>query len=188
VQKGDVRRAPTWHKDDFAVELVGDDVVISQFSDERSSSCIQFDMVADIESNARLTLDLDFYDDGVIDYSQEIGHVRWQNLLYFLSTPRHWEGVRFTLRKTGPGRVRLAQIEAKEGFDCPPGTLELRDRPLGGACFEDAECASGYCAPEALSVCTTDSRLCNTNQDCPSIDGEPYPQCIALRFEPGTCQ
>src|SRR5262245_3401858 len=65
VDKGDVRRAATWHDEDAGVEMVGTDVAISQLTPVESSDghCIRFTLVADIEETAEVHLELDIYGD-----------------------------------------------------------------------------------------------------------------------------
>ena len=127
VEAGQVVQAPSWHKDDYAAEFVGDSVVISQLSVGARTTCLRFEVLADIDDNARVFLEMDFFDDGVLDYEEELGHVTWERLTYFVGTRANWDSVRFTLRKEGPGRARLAQIEATNAADCVGDPLEVED-------------------------------------------------------------
>lgn len=166
LQSGAVERAPSWHKDDYAVEFVGDDVVISQLSTNATPSCIRFELLADIEDNARVTLTMDFFDDGVIDYTQELGHVRWESLAYYVTTPTTWDGVRFTLHKEGPGRARVAQVEAKADSACFDKAIEITNKPLGGSCDNGVECQSQYCEATVSASFGRVCSGCSTSEDC----------------------
>ncbi len=168
VLSGDVSRAASWHRSDYAVELLGQDVVITQLSTRASTDCLRFEVLADIDEDARVTLSIDYYDDGIVDYEQELGHVRWQSLVHLVATPATWQGVRFTLHKEGPGRARLAQIEATSDDACIDKPIELPNKPLGAYCLNGAECDSGICANSAVdngwfnAVCST----CAADEDC----------------------
>lgn len=168
VLSGSVARAASWHKADFAVELLGEDVVITQLSTRPSTSCLRFEVLADIDDDARVTLSIDYFDDGIVEYEQELGHVRWESLVHLVSTPASWRGVRFTLRKEGPGRARLAQIEATADDACIDKPIEFPDKPLGASCLSGAECDSGTCAASPVdgtwfgSVCST----CDADTEC----------------------
>jgi hypothetical protein len=166
LESGSVARAPTWHKDDYSVDLIGSDVVISQLSTGSTTSCIRFELLADIEDDARVTLTMDFFDDGVVDYTQELAHVRWESLAYFVSTPASWQGVRFTLHKEGPGRARLAQIEATADTSCIDKPIEIASKPMGASCTSGAECSSQVCADSVedswVQVCSG----CSTSEEC----------------------
>jgi hypothetical protein len=136
VERGDVRKAPTWHADDHGVELLGDDVVISQRSDASFVKCVRFDMVADIDLEARVTLEMDLYDDGVVDFERQLPTARWERLEYLVTMPDHFQGIRFRLRKTGPGHAVLAQIRAIDEDECGGEPLAARPGPAGAACVE----------------------------------------------------
>ncbi len=169
VESGSVVPVGSWHKGDLAMEMLGNDVRISQLSTRGSTSCLRFEVLADIDDDARVTLSMDFYDDGVIDYEQELGHVRWESLVHLVATPATWTGVRFALHKEGPGRVRLAQIEATADTSCIDKPIELIDKPLGAFCVNAAECASGSCAPTPVVVPAWLNNVCSgcaVDQDC----------------------
>jgi hypothetical protein len=127
VEMGEVVQAPSWHKADYSAEFVGESVVISQVSTGEVTTCIRFEVLADIDDNARMFLAMDFFDDGVIDYEQELGHVKWERLVHLVAVPATWDSVRFTLRKDGPGRARLAQIEATTDTACVGEPLDIED-------------------------------------------------------------
>ncbi len=127
LEEGSVAQVGSWHKADYAVELVGDNVTISQVSTRSATQCVRFEVLANIDENARVFIEMDFFDDGVVDYSRELGHVKWEQLVHSVAVPATWDSVRFTLRKDGPGRARLAQIEATEGFDCVGDLLPIED-------------------------------------------------------------
>ncbi len=193
LERGQLLEASSWHKGDLAVEMVGEDVSISQRSTKNANGCIRFEMLADIEETAKVTLSMDFFSDGEVEYSQELGRVRWEPLVYLVATPRDYNSVTFRLEKEGRGRVRIAQLEATVSFDCVDPPLEPQERPLGTYCEDGAQCESGICALLSRSneqvlrfpVCS----LCDGTNACAgeltcgvtdlhTLDIEPYLSCI----------
>src|SRR5829696_1451557 len=56
LERGAVKRVPSWNEGDAAVELVGDDVAIQQLSRVNSNdgTCLRFDLVANVETTAEV--------------------------------------------------------------------------------------------------------------------------------------
>jgi len=146
--RGQVKQAITWHKSDTGVELVGDDVAISQMTPVNSydGTCILFELVANVEQNAEARLELDVFGDGTIDHSERMPTSHWKPLSYKLRIQAPYSGIRFILSKKGPGRAVFAQIHAETTTDCA-GLTEIMptDAPLGAPCANDSRCASGMC-------------------------------------------
>lgn len=186
VEAGSVRQVPTWHRSDKGVEFVGDNVAISQLSDVTWTDgvdCIRFDLVADVEMTATVTLELDFYDDGLVDYAQPIPTSDWAPIHYLVSLPRFYQGIRFRLKKEGPGKVVLAQVYAEKSTECIDPVWELEDLPVGAGCGGASQCASELCLPSVTGmddhgVCAT----CVGDEDCNPGDvcGAESPFCAPL--------
>ncbi len=186
VEAGAVRQVPTWHRSDKGVEFVGDHVAISQLSDVKWTdgvTCIRFDLVADVEMTATVTLQLDFYDDGIIDYEQPIPTSDWEPIHYLVSLPSYYQGIRFRLTKDGPGNVVLAQVYAEDSDECAEPNWNLEDLPVGAGCSDFSQCASELCLPsvsglEGHGVCST----CAGDVDCNAGDvcGAEAPVCQPL--------
>jgi hypothetical protein len=49
IERGEIRPAPTWHREDTGVELIDPGTAIEQFSpvDSRDGTCIRFDLISD---------------------------------------------------------------------------------------------------------------------------------------------
>lgn len=149
TERGEVKRVPTWHEGDAGVELVGDDVAIDQLTPVTSgdTTCIRFDLVANVSEDAEARLEVDVYGDGSVELSERIPTAHWKPLSYKIEIKAPYRGVRFQLTKRGPGRAVLAQISAESasgectGFD----VIEPGPAPLGADCRVDAACASGKC-------------------------------------------
>ncbi|HSN28200.1 MAG TPA: hypothetical protein VLT45_18065, partial [Kofleriaceae bacterium] len=63
LERGNIKRIPTWNEGDSGVELDGTDVAIEQLSpvDSGDGTCIEFTMVANVDKNADVELDVDVY-------------------------------------------------------------------------------------------------------------------------------
>lgn len=173
VDEGEIRRVPTWHEKDSGVELVGPAVRLSQRADldENRAKCLRFELSADIADGATLALEMDFLDDGSVEYSQPVPAARWSQLRYHVTPPTWFSGVRFAVRKYGPARAVVARLDVEPApqEDCATPAVALPDRPPGAKCVEAAECASARCLPVAgglfdVSICEG----CTRDADCPA--------------------
>jgi hypothetical protein len=142
--KGEIARVGTWHPNDYGVSLL-DDGEISQLVTEDPVECIEFELIADVEAEAAVQLELDFMDDGVVDRELPIAESHWARLRFEIVAPTWYRHVRFTVRKLGKGRAVLAQLSATSANDCKGKPVELDRRPDGGQCEESEQCASGTC-------------------------------------------
>lgn len=147
--RGDVKRVATWHPNDYAAELVSDDASLSQLRlglGRTGARCFDFSMMAQVDERASAYLELDFLDDGEVEFSARIPKSDWEVRTFSIATPTWYDDVRFTLRKSGPGRVILAELEVELARSGCPGTpLTLNNRPSGAGCESDSQCASGQC-------------------------------------------
>jgi hypothetical protein len=175
TEKGSVRRAPTWHKKDYGVELVDTPTVISQSTD-RAPRCLEFTAVADVEPSAQVTVGLDFNRDGSVDFEQPIAQTGFREAKTQVTAPLFYDGVRFVVTKKGQGRAVLAEVrvETVEGCTAPP--LALRDLPIGTPCSLQnggAECRSGICCDHLCSECCFESSIGETRADGTFVKNEP---------------
>ncbi len=150
IESGAVRKVATWHPDDHGAALVGSEVAISQLSAEAGSGttgCITFSLLADASEKADLTLELDFLDDGRVDWSTPIPASDWEQVSFHVTPPVWWDAVRFRIRKSGDARAVIAMIRAQsDGADaCAGAPVVLTELPAGSPCTTDAACA-GACA------------------------------------------
>jgi hypothetical protein len=197
LERGEIRRVPTWHEGDSGVELIGPDTAIAQLSpvDSGDGSCIEFSLIANVEPNAEVYLHLDVSNDGRIDHSERIPTSSWKPLSYQLLVRVPYAGVRFQLTKQGGGRAMLANIGAKMVTGCEGLTpIDARPSPLGTPCQTNADCASELCgtslvAPPygtlSIGVCIAcdDTRPCGGDEVCgigtPVSPVRPPPtQCV----------
>jgi hypothetical protein len=171
LERGDIKRVPTWNKGDSGVELVGTDVAIAQLSPLDSADgqcrdvdgtskctspddvCLEFSLLANIDDNAVVDLNLDIFNDGTIEHTQRLPLGKWQTLSYKIVIGQPFAGVRFELAKTGSGKAQLANIGARLARDCDGlPVIEPGPAPLGSPCKDAGDCASGICAASESPV------------------------------------
>jgi len=156
MEAGSIRRVPTWHEADRGIELAPGKVAFSQYSDisAHNSRCIRFDIVANIEGAAELTLEADYFDDGTVDFERSIPGTDWEPSSYLIALPPNYAGIRFRIDKDGVDTAVIAQLQAEESEDCRDLPDELVRAPLGAPCGSDEECVSGYCSDSFFGVCS----------------------------------
>ncbi|HUS28028.1 MAG TPA: hypothetical protein VMZ53_05950 [Kofleriaceae bacterium] len=158
LERGEVKRVPTWHEGDGGVELVGTDVAIEQLTPVNSGddTCIKFDLVANVDENAEVYLDVDVQGDGSIEMHERIPTSHWEPLSYNIRVAPPYDGIRFELTKKGTGAAVLANIGANTAHDQCAGLTALDPGPRrdGAQCDPTmaSQCASGICRGSATEV------------------------------------
>jgi hypothetical protein len=149
LERGDVRRVPTWHTADSGVELLAADSAIEQFTPVNShdGTCIRFDLIADVDETAQAELAVDIYGDGTIERAFPIPTAHWKPLSYAFAVQPPFTGIRFEIAKHGPGRAVVARMRAAVvAGDCDGiAPLSGGPAPLGAQCVVAADCASAIC-------------------------------------------
>jgi len=186
LERGSVKRVSTWNAGDYGVELDGSDAAIEQLTpvDSGDGTCIEFTLVANVEANADVELNVDVLGDGTIDHHERLPSANWKPLTYDMLIKAPYRGIRFELAKTGAGKAQLANIGAQtvrlEDGGCAGLTaIDPGPAPLGAYCDYNAtvsSCASGLCGlvsdPDALfgftAACSQcdDSHPCDASQVC----------------------
>ncbi len=174
VERGSIARVPTWNEGDPGVELVGDDAAIEQLSPVTShdSNCLEFDLIANVDETAQVSLNVDVYGDGSVEYTEQIPTAHWKSLRFLLPIEGTYGGVRFELQKVGPGTAVLAQIQAKTSDQCDGFAPILpAPAPNGAACSDATNCRSGLCGAPSLFGgvcvgCNGSTATCNTGDVC----------------------
>jgi hypothetical protein len=146
--------------------MLGEQVTISQMTavDWRDGTCIAFDVVADVAADAQVTLQLDAFDDGSVEYTERFPTASWRKLSYRVRFEDGYQGLRFRVTKRG-GRAVLANLSARTAplEECAGQPVALGRRPDGALCSADAECSSSKCVVGVLgSACGA----CKTDADC----------------------
>ncbi len=111
LEQGSIRKVSTWHTNDYGVDLVGPQVVLS--SDARgTASSLRIEVTSDIEETATVSFEIDEDGDGQIDWSVRIppsdGYV---SRVWNPDQPVGLNGI-FYIRKSGEGRAVLARVRA----------------------------------------------------------------------------
>ena len=149
LERGEVRRVGTWNEKDPGVELVGEDVAIAQLTPVTSAdtTCIRFELVADIDERAEVRLNVDVFGDGSVELSERLPTARWKPLSFLIPVRAPYDGVRFELTKQGSGRAVVAQLQAETATgECDGFTvIEPDPAPAGARCATNDQCASGMC-------------------------------------------
>jgi hypothetical protein len=190
VVRGDVARVGTWHEGDSGVELLGSDSAISQLASVNTfdGNCIEFSMIANVDSNVDAFLHVDVFGDGTIERSERIPSASWQPVKFHLLVETPFNGIRFELAKQGNGTVVLAQIGAQISDQCAGlPEITVASRPDGASCDAGDQCASGMCAASPFrqplggtgNVCVGCSGAsCGAGMICGA--GEPLTPTLAI--------
>ncbi len=147
IEAGEVRKVSTWHKGDYGVELVGEEVALSQLVTEHFE-CLHFDLLADVDG-PQVFVELDFFDDGSIEHQERVAGVDFAPVRFRVAMPPWYESVRFRIHKQGDGRAVLAQVLLVAGEGCDTEPILLHDIPLGSLCSDGDACSSGLCLDPA---------------------------------------
>jgi hypothetical protein len=192
VERGEIKRVPTWHEGDSGVELVGPDTAIAQLSPVDSADgqcrdnpdgsrtctspddvCIEFSLLANIDDHAVVDLNLDIFNDGTIEHTQRLPLGKWQSLAYKVVIGQPFAGIRFELAKSGSGVAQLANIGAKLARNCDGlPVIEPGPAPLGSPCKDASDCASGICGQGESPV------------PFPGVNGFLQPTLVCVECDP----
>ncbi|HEY6881441.1 MAG TPA: hypothetical protein VI299_25625 [Polyangiales bacterium] len=168
VKAGEVTPSGSWHEHQRAVQLNGTPALISKRLDYVPNvQCFSMGVLADVDADAQLVLQLDFNDDGSIDTSTMVPAVQWRHLDLGLRTPPEFRAVRLNLLKQGPGRVRIVELVLRANLaacsDVSPTTLAD-----GSLCSTDLTCASRRCVLGHCARCPEGG--CGEGEPCVSSD------------------
>lgn len=177
VEAGEAIKVATWHELDSGAELRGEYVALSQYAPAgpAEAACVEFSLLADADPGAELELQLDYLDDGVVDWQSPISAEDWSATSYKVRSPEWFEGIRFRIVKHGDARAVIAQVRA-QGIDdglCSGDAVVLHDLPVGAECDAAEDCAGGFCEqipyPGNASVLTVETcATCGADADCGS--------------------
>jgi hypothetical protein len=197
VERGTVAKVPTWNEGDPGVAFAGTDVAIAQLSPvvgtDANASCVEFDLIANVDENAELDLNVDLNGDGSFEFTERIPTSRWQPLAFKLPIANTYSGIRFELAKKGSGNAAVAQLEAKTTTGCGGLTpIVPAPAPNGALCvmaLGGADCQSGRCGgtPLFVGVCTGcdgGAGECATNETCGLGDAKSPTYDVPLECVP----
>lgn len=147
IGTGRIARVSTWHAKDTGVSFLDPSSQISQRLGGEPYPCFQLDTIADIDG-ASLEIRVDYNDDGIIDFRQQVADARWQSVTFPLPAPVDYDGATFSVRKEGAGRAVLAQLRVLPQDECSVGPLKLATMSV---CSLDEVCQSGSCVDRRCS-------------------------------------
>lgn len=195
LERGEVRRAPTWHAEDAGVELVAPGTAIEQFTPatSRDGTCIRFDLIADAAESAQAELAIDIYGDGTVERSYPIPTASWKPVSFLFAVQAPYTGVRFEIAKQGPGRAVIARMRAfvvDEGCEGIPA-ISGGPAPLGALCKGNGDCASATCAAVEFfsdhgrcAGCDPFAPACATGQSCGYTEPGPPERSVPIACVP----
>jgi hypothetical protein len=172
LDSGAVARVPTWNANDFGVSFTAKGTQISQATDEHDAKCLLFTTTADIDPSAQMMLDVDFNNDGTLDYTGPLGATRWHKVENEITAPPKYSGITFHLRKEGDGTAILAEMRVVSADDCTAAP-SIAPLLLGEGCTADSQCATDLvCAAGHCGECD-ETRPCAGGGTCgaPAIGG-----------------
>jgi hypothetical protein len=168
TDSGTVAQAATWSPDDLGVSFVTQGTEISQVTSESQATCILFTTVGDFDTDAQMTLGVDFNNDGTIDVSPTIPAVTWQETKVLITAPASYNGITFYISKGGTGTAILAEMRIQSSTGCTDAPPKLADLKLGEACSGGESCGGSlYCQANTVWFGSTCGE-CRDNQDCAS--------------------
>lgn len=190
LERGNVRRVPTWHEADAGVELVDRDTAIEQFTpvDSGDGTCIRFDLISNVDETVQAELGVDIYGDGSIERTFPIPTAPWEPVSYVFAVKPPFTGIRFEISRLGPGHAVVARMRAMVVKDGCAGVPELDGgpAPLGAICKAAGDCASGICAVvdffggRRCTGCDPSRPACGTGQVCGYADPGPAERSVPL--------
>jgi hypothetical protein len=190
LERGDVRRAPTWHPADSGVELVEIDTAIEQFTpvDSGDGTCIRFDLISDVEETAEAELGVDIYGDGSVERTFPIPTAHWRPVSYAFAVALPFTGIRFEIVKRGPGRAVVARMRAALIKDGCAGLPQLSGgpAPLAALCTAAGDCASGICSvvdffgSQRCTGCDPSRPACGSGQVCGYAEPGPAERGVPI--------
>jgi hypothetical protein len=139
---GSTARTTSWDESAYALSLTEPGTRLTRREAGSFASCIDIALVGEVEDSADLTLELDFNDDGSIEYSGELPASRWDRRHIQIHGPAGERVVRSYLEKKGTGRASLAVVESRAVACEGASPIKLSD---GSLCVEDANCSSDRC-------------------------------------------
>jgi hypothetical protein len=198
LERGDVRRVPTWHAADAGVELLETDAAIEQFTpvDSRDGTCIRFELIADVAETAQVELGIDIYGDGTSERTFPIPTAHWKALSYVFAVQPPFTGIRFEIAKHGPGRAVVARMRAVivDGGCEGVAALSGGPAPLGALCKAAADCASEICAVvdffggTRCTGCDPGKPACTAGQVCGLDDPGPPERAVPIACVPSAAR
>jgi hypothetical protein len=128
---------------------------------------LEFSILANVETKPEVELELDFWNDGTVDFREAIPGIRWRKLDLLVRLPAQpFDSLKVALHKQASGTAVFASLAANGSSKCEGDPIVLSDLPLGYGCSQDANCTSGICEVGTQGAGQTACSVCRTNDDC----------------------
>jgi hypothetical protein len=170
VSQGSLVSSASWHEHQRAVELAETPTRITRkLSGAPNVPCLSLTILAEIESDGGLEVQLDFDDDGSIDARTSIPALRWRNTTVPLRTPAEYRSLRINLERQGPGQVRIASLRLSADWTSCLSTTPTTQSD-GALCSIDQTCSSGRCVLGHCARCGVqgceEGEGCRSSEEC----------------------
>jgi hypothetical protein len=189
TERGDIKKVATWNQGDPGVEFIGTDVAIEQLTPVTGTTCIEFDLIANVDTTATVELNIDLDGDGTVEHTERISGANWKPFSYLLAFNPYYSGIRFEIAKTGPGRAMVAQVQAKvadDGACAGLAPIVAAPAPNGAVCTTASACRSGICG-DGTQQFAFQCVGCDSNHPCPTGQtcglGDPTSPIFAVPLE-----
>ncbi len=186
LDEGEIEKVATWTEDEIGVALVTAGTTISRFIPSKHLDCIQIEFTAQLANDGDAVVEIDYYDDKIVDEEIAVTKAAWERLSYKLAMPPAYNGLRVRIRKRSDSKVALAfpTVAPLADQDCGVNSVSLTHRPVGALCTSNEECAQGFCTPGPWWSEFAERKACGEcvrNSDCPeeqicdfALDAPPH--------------
>jgi hypothetical protein len=122
----------SWHPNDYALQLYEDARVLQRIDalDADEVSCLSFSLVSKVPRETVVFLELDFMNDGIVDFSQRLPVSDWEPRTFRIAAPLQYQGVTFIVRREPGGPpATVAELVVEDGGVCRGTPVELAALP-----------------------------------------------------------
>ena len=124
---GEVERVPTWHDNDYAVEMIGSPVILQQTFHSRVNGCVLVELIADIDPETLVTISINQDGLGGAEWTQVVNGIGFQRRTWRVDLNVDSGGF-VRIRKDNPGRALIAGLRIWKGCSSIPPISESTAR------------------------------------------------------------
>ena len=131
LKEGDIEWVDILYHELCGISMIADNVSISYLAD-RDKLVIQTDevdgglwvpdcfivkIIADTDSDSEMVFEADFQDDGVAEFTKVLKTDDWNTSIFTITPPNMYDAVRFSVKKTRPGKAVLVYVQVRTESD-----------------------------------------------------------------------